>query len=362
MNLLVAAGGTGGHLFPAMAVVEQLEEKLGNDFKVTFVGSGERIESRKVPESGYEFHPMNINGFQGFSLKSLKLPFQVYSSYKLCRRLIKRNQIDAVLCAGAYISYPPGLAGFYAKKPLFLMESNVNPGKTIRMLSDKASIIFTSFEESRNFFPAFLHDRIKLRGNPVRKSIMNLPGKTEALKYFGFDDNKPVVLAVGGSLGARSINNAIENIIPYLSENNINLIWQTGRDYQAPKNLPGNVWCNTFINDMNMTFAAASLALSRSGATTVAELCVSGLPSILVPYPSASNNEQEENAKILQSEGAAVIIKDIKLEHLLKKILSELIVNKEKLSSMSIAAKGLAKPDAAGSIADDIVSFIKTNN
>lgn len=358
LNLLVAAGGTGGHLFPAMAVVEQLEEILGDDFKAYFVGSPDRMESRIVPNKGYEYFSINISGFAGASLKTLKLPFQIISAVNKVKKFIRKNDIHAVLCAGAYLSYPPGLAAKIVNRALFIMESNINPGKTINMLAPKADMIFTSFDESKKYFDIELHDKIQSLGNPIRKAIADMPERNQAAEKLGLDPQKITIFAFGGSLGAVSINKAIETNLDYFNRNDLQLIWQTGSNYSAPKSLPDNIKSLVFIDDMNTAYAASDLVMSRSGATTVAELCITGKPSILVPLASASNNEQEHNAKFLEKNNAAIMIKDTDISAKFVDIMDRIIRDRVKLAIMGQSAKALGRPDAARHTAEEIIKFM----
>ncbi len=358
IKILVAAGGTGGHLFPALAVVEQLEDLAGADLAVSFIGSPDRIESKVIPRLGYDYHAITVTGFAGLSLKSLRLPFNILKSLHYCRKLLNKEKFDAVVCAGAYLSYPPGLAASQKNLPLFVMESNVNPGKTNKLLAPKASLIFTAFEESRNYFAAGLHGKLRPYGNPVRKSILDLPAKEDAIASFGLDAARKTILIVGGSLGAMSINKAIEANIQIIRDSDYQIIWQTGKSWKQAADLPSNIKQLQFIDDMNSAYAAADLVVSRSGATTIAELCAVGRPSILIPLPNAATNEQAHNAKVPADNGAAIIINDSEIGGRLFIAIGTLIGDKQKLAGMSAAAKALGRPDAARKCAEEIIKAI----
>ncbi len=358
IKILVAAGGTGGHLFPALAVVEQLELLAGERLAISFIGSPDRIESKVVPRLGYDYHKITVTGFAGLSFKSLKLPFSILKSLLYCRKLIDKENFDAVICAGAYLSYPPGLAASQKNLPLFVMESNVNPGKTNKLLAPKATLIFTAFAESKNYFPAALHDKLRAFGNPVRRSILELPAREEAIASFGLDADRKTVLIVGGSLGARSINEAVEANIGILSKSDYQIIWQTGKSYRLHGGLPVNIKQLQFIDDMNSAYAAADLVVSRSGATTIAELCAVGKPSVLVPLPSAATNEQAHNAKVPAGSGAAIIVNDSEISGKLIATIGSLIGDGQRLSEMSSAAKALGRPDAAWKCAEEILEEV----
>jgi UDP-N-acetylglucosamine--N-acetylmuramyl-(pentapeptide) pyrophosphoryl-undecaprenol N-acetylglucosamine transferase len=360
IRALIAAGGTGGHLFPAMAVAEQLQILTGGSFHANFVGTSSKIESKVVPNSGYDFTPIPITGFKGiFSIDTLSLPYKILRSEQICRNIIKKNQINVVICTGAYISYPAGNAAFKENIPLVLMESNLTPGKAIRMLSSKASLIITAFPDSEKYYPSILSPRIKPLGNPVRKSILNISNRQAALNKFNLESEKNTILIFGGSLGAKSINHAAVELITALDSNKYQFIWQTGRDFQCPFADIDNLWSGDFIEDMASAYAAADLVLSRSGATTISELCVAGKAAILVPYPSASNNEQELNAQYLVDNDAAILIHEDALQENIVEIISELSNDKYRLKAMSEAALSLGKPNCSVDSANSIIALVE---
>lgn len=361
LNLLVAAGGTGGHLFPAMAVVEELNNELNDDFKAYFVGNSNRIEGRKVPEAGYPFRHIPMSGFKGkFSPENFAIPFNTLSSITTCNRLIVEKNIDAVLCAGAYLSYPAGISAFLKHKALILMESNVYPGKSIKALAPRSSIIFTAFEESMQYFRQGRDTKIINIGNPVRHELLNLPSKDEALAKFNLQNNKKTLLAFGGSLGARTINRALEKFIKEGKAKDIQIIWQTGRYFHPELTADANIKILPFIDDMASAYAASDIVLARAGATTLAELAVTGKPSLLVPYPKAANDHQTYNAELFEKKGAGYMIRDNQLWDKIEHIIPELIFSSEKINSMSKAAKNLAKPNAAKDAASFILKLISS--
>jgi len=360
IRALIAAGGTGGHLFPAMAVAEQLEILTNGDFHAEFVGTSYRIESKAVPDAGYSFTTIPITGFKGiFSFDSLMLPYKIYKSQSICQKIIKEQKINVVICTGAYISYPAGVAASKEGIPLVLMESNLTPGKTIRMLSAKAKLIITAFSGSEKYYPDPIVKNIRALGNPVRKSILEFHDKSEARKSFNLTSDKFTVLIFGGSLGARSINEAAHKLINSLDSNEFQFIWQTGKNFTNNLFAKDNVWSSEFIDDMASAYSAADLVLSRSGATTVSELCAVGKPSVLVPYPSASNNEQELNAQYLSDNDAAVLLYEDAIQENVTDIIKELYSDHNKLVQMGLAAKELAKPNASIDSAKAIIALIE---
>ena len=355
-NILVAAGGTGGHLFPALAVVETLKKKLNDEIDFTFYGCSDKIEGRVVPELGYKFYETDLHGVSNFmSLKGLQLPFKIFSNIIKIKKFIKENNVDAVLCAGAYLSVPPGIAAKQLDKKLFLMESNVNIGKANKFLLDRCDMIFTSFAKTSDSFPDYIKDKVRLTGNPIRHSLLESREKEESRKKFGLDINKKTILIFGGSLGAKTINNSVIKNIDNFAKKDYQIIWQCGNIHSFSVELPSNIKLLKFIDDMGSAYSAADLVVSRSGATSAAEICALGKPSILVPLPSASNNEQYLNAQEMDKSGAAVLVKNEDIEGRLYDLIEELINNNEKLNAMSQKALSLGNPKASEEIADTII-------
>lgn len=358
VKILIGAGGTGGHLFPAIAVAEQISKLTNGNCEFHFIGTASKIEARVVPELGYNFHPIELAGLvKKFSVATLKLPLQLMKATAYCKKLIKNEGIDAVLCAGAYLSYPPGSAAKSMGIPLFLMESNVNPGKAIKALSGKAANIFTSFDESASYFEESLRKKMIVTGNPIRGSILNPCDVIESRKKFGLDANKKTILVFGGSLGAKAINEAVSKYLSNFAKEQYQILWQTGKNYEIPTT-PANIKAQVFIDDMAAAYAAADLVVSRSGATTTAELCIVGKPSILVPLPSASNNEQKHNALAMESKGAAIMCLNEKIGESLFSLADNLIKDTAKLQKIGSCATSLAKPEAAEKVAELILKKI----
>lgn len=360
INILVAAGGTGGHLFPAISVVEALKNLPNVDCKPVFVGNENRIEGNIVPAEGYEFHHIPIRGLNRlFSLSNVTIPFRILQSISVCQNIIAKHDINVVLCTGAYISYPAGIAARLKKIPLVLMESNAIPGKSIKALSSKSEIIITAFEETINYLGIGKKNKIYTLGNPVRNTITNLPDKSESLKKFGLHSDKKTLLVFGGSLGAESINLAVKKFISNGLPDNMQIIWQTGKMFKTDIQNNHLVTILPFISDMASAYSAADLVLSRAGATTLAELAITGKPSILVPYPKAANNHQKINAELMSKHNAAYSINDNQLWDKIDYIIPELMNDSEKLAQMSSAIRKFAKPNAAENAAKMIEKNIK---
>ena len=359
MKILVAAGGTGGHLFPMLAVVEKIKELATEQVDFIFFGRADKIEGKIVPSLGYKLHTTKLTGLvNSVSLQTLKIPFQLTKSILELIKLIRTEKIDAVLCAGAYLSVPAGIAGKLCGKKIFLMESNVNPGKAIRMLSSFATRIYTSFESTANYFDDAIKKKIKSFGNPVRKNIIQNTNVDSAFEKFKLKKDKPTVLIFGGSLGAKTINDAVIKWLDNFSNADYQILWQTGNNFKTNIKLPSNITQAEFIEDMARAYLIADLVVARSGATTVAELCIVGKPAVLVPLPSASNNEQYLNAKYLADNNAGIIIKNENIADNLYSVINDLMQNKQQLLDISAKLKPLAKPDASIKIATDIKEII----
>lgn len=359
LSILVAAGGTGGHLFPALAVVEALQNITDNNIEPVFVGNPERLEANIVPKLGYKFVPLSVVGFSGlFSLKTISLPFKILQSVSTCKKIIQKNNISAVLCAGAYLSYPAGLSAVKTNTPLFLMESNVNPGKTIKLLSSKADSIITSFEKSKTFFNEDEQKKILCFGNPMRNQFEKVQSKAEARQRLKLDPNKKTLFVFGGSLGALAINKAVEKYVENDLDDSIQIIWQTGKNYEYNGPARDNVVISKFIDDMATAYCASDLVVSRSGATSVSEICLLGKPSILVPLPSASNNEQAENAKALVEKNATIMIDNSEILDRFPAEVSKLFANEAEMERMGGIAKTFARPNASMDVAKEILERI----
>lgn len=361
LKLVVAAGGTGGHLFPAIAVVEALQRLTHNSCSLDFIGTATRIESRVVPQAGYRFHEIPATGLRKTPSGVLSFVLNTVRSLVRARGLLRTLQPDAVLCTGAYLSYPVGIAATHLRIPVFLMESNVYPGKAILQLAPKAHTIFTSFQESTQHFPQSSRARIRVVGNPVRASLLSLPTPQEARARFGLDPDKPTLLCFGGSLGATSINTAMERALADLNEAGIQCIWQTGASYTASPDIANRagVSVHQFISTMDAAYAAADIAICRAGATSIAELCTTGTPSILVPYPHAANNHQEGNAITMQQHHAALLVADSDIGNQLLPTVLSLLGDAQRVATMRTNALALATPHTDTTIAEHILHTIQ---
>ncbi len=346
-RVLVAAGGTGGHIFPAVAVVEQLRVQTDGNCDVVFLGSRDRMEHVLIPKLGYRYVSMPIVGFKGLHYSTLTLPFKVLASIRIARATIRRLRPHAVVCTGAYISYPAGIAAVREGVPLIVLESNLNPGKTNSRLAPHAAAVVVAFSESVAQYPAQLQNKVHVLGNPVREQIEQRPSVRDARTMFDLDPDRSTVFVFGGSLGAQSINTVIARNLPMIAQQPWQVLWQTGKGFKAPTTIPDNMRAVPFIEDMGAAYSAADLVVSRSGATTIAELGIVGRPAIFIPLPSASTNEQVHNAEVCVRRNAAMIVADTELASALLPTISFVMNDPQRRTSMASAMKQLGKPNAA---------------
>ena len=323
-RFIIAGGGTGGHIFPAIAIANALK-KLSPQSQFLFVGAKGKMEMEKVPQAGYEIKGLMIAGFNRSSLiKNISLPWKLLKSFFQVAQIVKTFRPDAVIGVGGYSSFPVLKYAQAKGIPTFIHESNSFAGKSNLILGKKATRIFTAIEGMEQFFPAA---KIVVTGNPVRAAITNYSTtKEEALKHFGFTPEKKTVLSVGGSLGAKNINEAIDSNIEMFAANNLQLIWQTGKPFMesALECAHGrkNVYVSDFISRMELGYAAADIIISRSGAMAVSEICLVRKPVVFVPYPFAAEDHQTVNAQILVNKNAAIMIRD---KDALDKLVPEII-------------------------------------
>jgi UDP-N-acetylglucosamine--N-acetylmuramyl-(pentapeptide) pyrophosphoryl-undecaprenol N-acetylglucosamine transferase len=359
-KIIIAGGGTGGHIFPAIAIANAIKE-IEPQTEFLFVGAKGKMEMEKVPQAGYKIKGLDITGYERSSLiKNIWLPFKLIKSFLQVRRIIKVFKPDAAIGVGGYSSFPVLKSAQAKGIKTFIHESNSFAGKSNIMLGKNATKIFVANEGMEKFFSA---EKILITGNPVRKSIaQSNAGKEEALKFFELQNDKSTVLIVGGSLGARSINEVISQHILDFNPLDIQLIWQTGKataeTYLERAKPLSNVWASDFINEMDKAYAAADIVVARAGAMTVAELCVAKKPVIFVPFPYAAEDHQTMNAKYLVERNAALMVKD---EMVNARLFTEIItlakdVSKQKQLSENIAA--FAVKDANKKIAEEILKSI----
>jgi UDP-N-acetylglucosamine--N-acetylmuramyl-(pentapeptide) pyrophosphoryl-undecaprenol N-acetylglucosamine transferase len=309
-RFIIAGGGTGGHIFPAIAIANAIKQAIPQS-AILFVGAKGKMEMEKVPQAGYEIKGLDIAGFNRSSLiKNIGLPFKLITSFLQVRRIVKDFNPDAVIGVGGYSSFP--VLRFAQTKGIatYIHESNSFAGRSNILLGKKATKIFVAVDGMDKFFP---NEKILVTGNPVRKAISDSTiSRTEGMEFFNLNLTKKTVLVVGGSLGAKSINDAVAANIGAFESNNLQLIWQTGKATAAnyASHTAAHIWVGEFITQMEMAYAAADVVISRAGAMAVAELCVCKKPVVFVPYPFAAENHQTVNALHLVKRNAALMVKD----------------------------------------------------
>ncbi len=311
-RIIIAGGGTGGHIFPAIAIANAIV-KMQPQTEVLFVGAKGKMEMEKVPLAGYRIEGLDIAGFNRSSLiKNIGLPFKLVKSFLQVREIIRLFKPTAVIGVGGYSSFPVLRYAQAKGIKTFIHEANSFAGKSNMLLGKKATKIFVAIDGMEKFFPA---EKINISGNPVRESISKSSiSKEDATRFFGLEPYKKTILAIGGSLGAKSINESLAAGIDKFEENELQLIWQTGKPFAEKGKLVTadrkNVWVNDFIIQMEYAYAAADIVISRSGAMSVAELCVMKKPAVFVPFPFAAEDHQTVNAQKLVNRNAALMIKD----------------------------------------------------
>jgi UDP-N-acetylglucosamine--N-acetylmuramyl-(pentapeptide) pyrophosphoryl-undecaprenol N-acetylglucosamine transferase len=355
-RFLFAGGGTGGHLFPAVAVAEQIREiKPGAD--ILFIGTKDKIEGRVVPQLGFKFRSIWIKGFsRKINFENLLFPVKLFVSVIQSLLINMSFKPGVAIGSGGYVAGPAIWAAWVMGARIILIEQNSYPGITTKLLERFAHEIHLSFQESGKYLR---RDKIhRLTGNPVRKNLGRME-KAEAVKKFGLQDEKKTLLVLGGSLGAKTINEAMRDNIKILEENNIQVIWQTGKNYFEQFRMlnSDNIKVFDFIEDMNAAYSACDLLLARAGATTIAELTNLGIPAILVPSPNVAGNHQFYNAKSLADNQAAILIKDSELKKELLKVVLDVLKSDKKLAGLKLKALEMAKPDAAKVIAQSAIKF-----
>ena len=359
-RIIIAGGGTGGHIFPAIAIANAIK-KADDRVKILFVGAKGKMEMEKIPQAGYQISGLDIAGFNRSSLiKNVWLPFKLIKSFLQVRKIFKSFKPDAAIGVGGYSSFPVLKSAQQKGIKTFIHESNSFAGKSNIMLGKKATEIFVASEGMDKFFPA---DKILITGNPVRKSIAESKvSKEEALEFFGLQKDMPTALIIGGSLGARSINEVILQHILDFHPLDLQLIWQTGKSsskifLERAKPIP-NIYASEFINEMDKAYAAADIVVSRAGAMAVAELCVAKKPVIFVPFPFAAEDHQTMNAKYLVERDAAIMVKDEMVKARLFAEITSLAKDKIKQEKLSENIAAFAAKNADKKIAEEIMRLL----
>ncbi|MBO5855696.1 MAG: undecaprenyldiphospho-muramoylpentapeptide beta-N-acetylglucosaminyltransferase [Alistipes sp.] len=364
-RIILSGGGTGGHIYPAVAVAEALKHKYGNEVEILFVGAEGKMEMEKVPALGYRIEGLPVAGLQRrLTLSNLLLPFKVAKSVSRAKRIIRDFKADIVVGFGGYASAPVLWAAQRLGIPTVIQEQNSYAGLTNKLLSKRAKRICVAYDKMERFFPK---ERIIMTGNPLRgRFSANSDNRGDALAYYGFNDEMPVVLVVGGSLGTRTLNEMMKAWIKGLDGvAPVQVIWQTGKYYEKEmqeflKNHPTkNIWQGAFIERMDYAYAAANVVLSRSGACTVSELCLVTKPTIFVPSPNVSEDHQTKNAMALVEKGAAEIVRDNEAVAKGMKEAVALALDEERLEMLSANIAQLAISDSAARVVEVIDKELK---
>ena len=359
VNILLSGGGTGGHIYPAIAIANELKQRHPES-NFLFVGAEGRMEMEKVPQLGYEIKGLNITGFQrSLSLKNLTFPFKLISSLLKAKKIIRKFQPNVVIGTGGFASGPTLFMANRSDIPSLIQEQNSYPGITNKLLAKKVKKICVAYDGLENYFPS---EKLIKTGNPVRQDLLDIDQKRkEALSYFKLDPNKKTIVILGGSLGARAINQALEKNIQTILKNDVQVIWQSGKlyydEYKKFSEINGvQVW--EFIQQMDLLYAAADILISRAGAGSISELCIVGKPVIFIPSPNVAEDHQTKNAKSVTDKNAGILLKEENINSL-PEVISILCGDAEQRNKLSKNIKKLALPNATKEIADEVDKILK---
>ena len=363
LRVIISGGGTGGHIFPAVSIANAVKA-LRPDAKILFVGALGRMEMQRVPAAGYEIKGLPICGFDRKDLlKNFKVLYKIWKSQRMAKQIIKDFKPQVAVGVGGYASGPTLNKAAAMGVPCLIQEQNSYAGVTNKLLAKKAAKICVAYEGMERFFPA---DKIILTGNPVRQALLDTTiTREEAIKTFGLDPAKKTILLVGGSLGARTINESVLQHLDLVKGTDVQFIWQTGKYYSAEiakrlegQNIP-NLVVTDFITDMGAAYKAADLVISRAGASSISEFCLIGKPVILVPSPNVAEDHQTKNALALANRDAAIYVKDAEAPTTLLELAVKTVNDEKKLKSLSENVLKLALPDSADIIAKEVIKLAK---
>ena len=353
-RFIISGGGTGGHIFPAIAIADELKRRLP-DAEILFVGAKDRMEMQKVPQAGYPIEGLWISGLQRkLSWQNLLFPLKFISSLLKSRSIIKRFKPDAVIGTGGFASGAVVKVAGQMGIPTFIQEQNSYAGITNKMLAKNAHKICVAYDAMEQFFPK---EKIVKTGNPIRDGLLNIAEyRSEGLSYFHLDSQRKTLLVLGGSLGARRINQLIEQQLPLFEQLGVQVLWQCGKLYyeEYKKYNSEQVRVLAFIDRMELAYAAADVIISRAGASSVSELCVVGKPVIFIPSPNVAEDHQTKNARAIADKQAAILLRESELNEQFANTFSKLIANEAQQEALSAHIKALAQPNAT----KDIVNLI----
>ena len=356
-RFIISGGGTGGHIFPAIAIADELKRRLP-DAEILFVGAKDRMEMQKVPQAGYPIEGLWISGLQRkLSWQNLLFPLKFISSLLKSRSIIKRFKPDAVIGTGGFASGAVVKVAGQMGIPTFIQEQNSYAGITNKMLAKNAHKICVAYDAMEQFFPK---EKIVKTGNPIRDGLLNIGEyRSEGLSYFHLDSQRKTLLVLGGSLGARRINQLIEQQLPLFEQLGVQVLWQCGKLYyeEYKKYNSEQVRVLAFIDRMELAYSAADVIISRAGASSVSELCVVGKPVIFIPSPNVAEDHQTKNARAIADKQAAILLRESELNEQFANTFSKLIADEAQQEALSAHIKALAQPNAT----KDIVNLILNN-
>ncbi len=363
LKVMIGGGGTGGHIFPALAIANEIKGRYP-EAEILFVGAKGRMEMTRVPEAGYQIVGLPIAGLQRrFTLDNFTLPFKVFMSLQKAISLVREFRPNVIVGVGGYASAPLLLAARVLGVPYLIQEQNSFAGLTNKMLGKKAKSVCVAFPEMGQYFP---EKKIRMTGNPVRKDLLDMNlSQYEALAHFGLQPGAQTILVIGGSLGARTINEAVAKSLEDWSSKGYQLIWQTGNAFADKAKSLLAEQRNTgfitmpFIKEMNYAYAAADIVVSRAGALSLAEICITGKASILIPSPNVAEDHQTKNAMTLVRQNAAITIADRDARKQLTEAANRLLQNTDQIELIGMAAHALARPDATKSIVNQVIEIAR---
>ncbi len=358
-KFIISGGGTGGHIYPAVAIANELKTRFP-DAEFLFVGAKDRMEMEKVPQAGYKIKGLWISGLQrSLSLQNLAFPLKLVSSLQKSLQILKEFKPDVAIGTGGYASAPLLRMAALKGIPCLIQEQNSHAGITNKWLSSKVQKICVAYEGMEKFFPS---EKVRITGNPVRQDLLDISLKREeAVAFFNLKKEKKTLLVLGGSLGARRINQLIEKSLPFFEKNNLQVIWQCGKFYEETYKNKGSqtVQIHPFLNRMDLAYEAADFIISRAGALSVSELCLVGKPVIFIPSPNVAEDHQTKNALAISEKNAALLIKESELDANFENEFSSLLASEEKQKTLSENIKKLAKPNATKDIVEEIEKLLE---
>ncbi len=362
LKVILSGGGTGGHIYPAIAIADEIKSRYPNA-EILFVGAKDRMEMEKVPQAGYKIEGLWISGIdRSFSLKNFIFPFKLMSSLSKSRKIIKSFKPDVVIGTGGFASGPLLRVAVSNGIPTLIQEQNSLPGITNKILAKHANTICAAYEKVKEVFPS---DKTVITGNPVRKDLLEINNlREEAINHFNLSKDKKTVLVLGGSLGARRINKLIETYLKRFREEDVQLIWQIGKLYfdDYKKYESESIRTKEFINRMDYAYAAADVIISRAGAGSVSELCIVGKPVLFIPSPNVAENHQAKNAMAVVEKDAALMITEDELTERFDPCFFSFLKDEARLKKFSQNIKTLALPNATSDIVDEVEKLVEKKN